>query len=251
MEQKGLNGNQLKVIAIIAMTLDHFTDVLFPGYPTEWYFLAIHLLGRLTAPIMWFFVAEGYHYTRDWKKYLGRLLGFAFLSHFAYNFAFGISFVPFRASVFNQTSVLWALALGLLALAISDGKFHWLQKQWQRALGVMGCCVLAFPANWSSPAVMAIVSMGSNRGNFKRQMAGMLLWAGVYALVYFLFIDRVYGILQLGVALTIPLLARYNGERGTCKWLPKFFYFYYPAHLFLCGLLRLALWGDVGVLVGA
>ena len=191
MRQKGLNANQLKVVAIAAMTLDHFTDVLFPGYPTEWYFLAIHLLGRLTAPIMWFFVAEGYHYTRDWKKYFGRLLGFALLSHFA------------------------------------------------------------FPANWSSPAVMAIVSMGSNRGNFKRQMAGMLLWAGVYALVYFLFIDRVYGLLQLGVALTIPLLARYNGERGRCRWLPKFFYFYYPAHLFLCGLIRLALWGNVGVLVGA
>ena len=36
MERKPLNGNQLKVIAMAAMTVDHVTCVLFPGYPKDW-----------------------------------------------------------------------------------------------------------------------------------------------------------------------------------------------------------------------
>ncbi|MBQ4179720.1 MAG: conjugal transfer protein TraX, partial [Ruminococcus sp.] len=58
-----LNANQIKLIAIIAMTIDHLTWALFPGLQTQWYVMALHIIGRLTAPIMWFFVAEGCHYT--------------------------------------------------------------------------------------------------------------------------------------------------------------------------------------------
>ena len=35
----------------------------------------------------------------------------------------------------------------------------------------------------------------------------------------------------------LPLLALYNGQRGRCRWLGKFFYYYYPAHMALIGLL--------------
>ncbi len=98
--------------------------------------------------------------------------------------------------------------------------------------------------------MLAIVEIGSNRGNFRKQMTGMMLWVSVYALVYLLFIDRVYGVLQLFTALTIPFLKGYNGERGSWKGMKWFFYLYYPLHLFLCGLIRLALHGDVGVLIG-
>ena len=59
--KKGLNSNALKVIAIIAMTIDHVVSVMFPNYPTDWWILLLHMIGRITAPIMWFFIAEGYH----------------------------------------------------------------------------------------------------------------------------------------------------------------------------------------------
>ena len=109
--RKTLNANQLKLIAMAAMTVDHVTWAVFPGYRTDWYIILLHIIGRMAAPIFWFFVAEGYHYTHDVKKYTLRLFLFAIISHFAYTFAFGIPFVPFRTTVFNQTSVIWALAL--------------------------------------------------------------------------------------------------------------------------------------------
>ena len=51
MGAKGLNGNQLKFIAIIAMTLDHIVGILYPDYPTTWWIVGCHIIGRLTAPM--------------------------------------------------------------------------------------------------------------------------------------------------------------------------------------------------------
>lgn len=247
MEQKTLNGNQLKIIAMTAMTIDHLTSVLFPDYPTDWRILLLHIIGRLAAPIFWFFIAEGYHHTHDWKRYAGRLLLFAVIGHFSYNFAFGIPFVPFKTSVFNQTSVLWSLFWGLIALVINDSSRL---KQWQKTLSIICITIITFCSDWSCIAVLAILQIGTNRDNFKKQMTGMMLWVSVYALVYFLFINPAYGILQLFTVLTIPLLKRYNGKPGKWTGMKWMFYIYYPAHLIVCGLVRIALYGNIGVMIG-
>lgn len=246
---KGFNSNQLKLFAIIAMTIDHLVSVIFPGYPKEWWIIALHIVGRLTAPTMWFMIAEGYFYTRNLKKYIGRLFLFAFISHFAYNFAFGIPFVPFQTSVFNQTSVIWSLAWAVVAIALSDPKRSKL-KQWQQTLLIMGICIITFCSDWSCIAVMAIIGIYYNRGNLKKQVMSMMSWVAMYALIYFLFIDKVYGILQLGVIICVPFIMNYNGERGKWKGMKWFFYLYYPAHLIVCGIIRLLLHGNVGVMIG-
>lgn len=247
MAKKGWNANQLKTFALAAMTLDHLTSVVFPGYPREPWILLAHVIGRMAAPVFWFFVAEGFYYTRDRKRYAARLFAFAIPSHFAYNFAFGIPFLPFQTTVFNQTSVIWALAWGMAALWVRQSPRF---REWQKTLLILAMTVIAFCADWSSIAVLAIVEIGRNRGNFRKQMTGMMLWVSVYALVYALFIDPVYGALQLFTGLTIPLLKSYNGEKGRWKGMKWFFYLYYPLHLFLCGLVRIGLHGNIGVMIG-
>ena len=247
-KQGGFNANQLKIIAILAMTADHLVSVIFPNYPKDWWILGIHILGRLTAPIMWFFIAEGYFYTKNLKKYAGRLFFFALISHFAYNFAFGVPFLPFQTSFFNQTSVIWSLAWGLIALAVSENPRL---KNWCKTLILLGICLITFCSDWSCIAVMAIVSLGQNRGNFKKQMAWMFFWTAIYAAVYVLFIDPVYGVIQLFTALSIPLLKQYNGTRGSWKGMKWFFYLYYPLHFILCGILRIVLYGNIGVMIGS
>lgn len=247
MNSRTLNGNQLKLIAMAAMTADHLTSVIWPGYPTAWWIVLIHILGRLAAPIFWFFIAEGYHYTHNRKTYALRLLAFAAVGHFTYNFAFGIPFIPFQTSVFNQTSVIWPLFWGLVALAIGDSDRL---RQWQKVLLTVGITVITFCADWSCIAVLAIMAMEENRGCFKKQMTGMMVWVSMYALVYAVFIHPVYGIIQLFVALTIPLLKCYNGERGRWKGMKYLFYLYYPLHLVICGIIRIVLHGNTGVMIG-
>ena len=73
--KKLLSANTIKLIAIAAMTLDHIAWWLFPGYPREALPLLLHMIGRITCPVMCYFIAEGYHHTRDIHRYTRRLFG--------------------------------------------------------------------------------------------------------------------------------------------------------------------------------
>jgi hypothetical protein len=247
---KGLTSNTLKMIALIAMTVDHLTSVIFPNYPTDIWIVLLHVFGRVAAPIFWFFIAEGYHYTRNVKKYIGKMFVFSVVSHFAYNFAFGISFIPFKSSVFNQTSIFWGFSLALTVLMIRDLKRP-LLKPYMKVITQSVCYILAFPADWSTPGVLTIISNSNNRGNFRAQMKNMMIYISVYASIYFIFVNKIYGLIQLMVILAVPLLKTYNGERGKMINLKWVFYIYYPLHLILCGIIRIMLHGNVGIMIGA
>ena len=244
--KKTLNGDQLKLIAILAMTVDHVTDLIYPGFPAVPAAILLHMVGRLTAPIMWFFISEGFHYTHDIKKYLLRLGGFAVISHFAYCFAFGIDPVPFRSGIFNQTSVMYPLFVGALVLWLQNSGVR--MREWQRTAAVFLLIWSAFPGDWSCIAVLSVVGMYRNRGDLKKQMTAILPWVLLYAAISFFFVDRAYGLVQPFVFLVYPLLKRYNGQRGRGKGMKWFFYLYYPAHLAVIGLLRILLYGHVPIL---
>lgn len=244
-KSKILNSNQLKLIAIIAMTVDHIAWAMFDGYPTALLPLVMHIIGRLTCPIMCYFIAEGYHYTRNINKYTFRLFAFAFVSHFAYIFASNDfvdfkSFIPFYYGNFlNQTSVMWSLAWGLVMLRIADSKRI---KSIYKVLLVILICIITLPSDWSCIAALCIMAIGTNSGDFRKQMSWMIFYVALYSLVYFFAIDKAYGILQMGVVLSIPVIAMYNGERGKNpkinKFMKWFFYIFYPAHLFAIGLIN-------------
>ena len=53
---------------------------------------------------------------------------------------------------------------------------------------------------------MIILSMYGDRENLVKQMKGMMFWIFIYALVSFLFVNKVYGMIQLFVILVYPLL---------------------------------------------
>lgn len=244
-KRKILNANQLKLIAIIAMTVDHIAWAMFDGYPTALLPLVMHIIGRLTCPIMCYFIAEGYHYTRNINKYTLRLFIFALISHFAYIFASNDfvdfrSFIPFYyGSFLNRTSVMWSLAWGLVMLRIADSKRI---KSINKVLLVILICIITLPSDWSCIAALCIMAIGTNRDDFRKQMFWMIFYVALYSLVYFFAIDKVYGVMQMGVVFSIPVIAMYNGSRGKNpkfnKFMKWFFYIFYPAHLFIIGLIN-------------
>lgn len=244
---KKLNSNHLKIIAIIAMTIDHIADLLYPGMPNIFISNVMHIIGRLTAPIMFFFICEGYHYTKDIKKYISRLFIFALISHFAYCFAFGINFIPFSTgNIFNQTSIMWTLAWAVVALHIVHGKNN--LKEWQKWLLIILINLITFSSDFSSIAVMTILFMYDRRGNLKSQMICMMAWLSLYALISYLFVSKTYGLIAMTAILVYSLLKNYNGQRGKVKWLKWFFYLYYPLHLIIIGALRLYMYGNIPLL---
>ena len=236
MQSAGLNKTQIQIIAVFAMTLDHIAWVLAPGYSYQWWALLFHMAGRITAPVMWFFIAYGYKRTKDLKGYALRLLAFAVISHFAYCIYTGISFIPLADSTFEQTSILWPLFSGLAGIYIADSEKL---KKWLKAVLILLLCAITFCADWSCISVLAIVWIHINKGSFKKQVLGILALAALSGIAIAVMADTVYGLLQLCVCLAFPLLKVYNGEKGKMPLCGYFLYIYYPAHLLLLGLLRL------------
>lgn len=180
---KKMDANTIKLIAVIAMTIDHVTWMIYPGYPKEFVPILLHIIGRLTCPIMCYFIAEGYHYTKNLNKYTVRLFLFAFISHFAYVFASmdfvnWKSFIPFYyGSVLNQTSVMWSLAWGLVMLRVVNSRS--VQKNTVKVILIVLICLISFPSDWSCVASLCILAFGTNRGKFKTQMLWMVFYVAI------------------------------------------------------------------------
>lgn len=244
--RKKFNANILKFIAIAAMSLDHIIWIIYPTYTTEIIPLMIHILGRITCPIMCYFIAEGFYYTKNIKKYLIRLFLFAIIAHIPYvlnsiNYTDWKSFIPFYyGNILNQTSVMWSLAWGLVMLLVDKcEKINIVLK----VIIILLICLITLPSDWSCIASLCVLAFGTNRGKFKVQMLWMIFYVFLYSIVYFFMLDKVYGIIQMGVVLAIPLLMMYNGQRGKNKTINNImkwgFYIYYPLHLLILGLLKL------------
>ncbi len=229
----GLTANWLKAAAIVTMALDHFASGFLPSGSVAW--LVLRTLGRLTMPIMCFFVAEGYRHTSSLRRYALRLLVFAAISHVPF-------VVYFDRDPLRETGVLWGLLMGLLALAL------WQQKRLPlplRAAGVGALALLATPADWGYISVFWVVCFGVFR---ERPRLQLLSFTAVGVVFYLLPVAGEvladpsallqYGY-RLGFLLPIPLLAAYRGAPGRRSTALKWgFYAFYPAHLLLLAALR-------------
>ena len=236
MTTKVLSGNALKVIAIVAMTIDHLAWMGIETYeqaetPAQ---IFLHVIGRLTAPMMIFFVAEGYYHTHDFRRYLRRLMTLAVVSHFAFCYFNMSSLNPLDNLLFNATSIAWPLMWGLILLKVWDTERMAL---WLKVAVTLAACLLTVTSDWSCAAPLAILMVGRSRGNFHKQMLWLMAIITLYAVAFFIFHSQTYGMVHMACWLVVPLLAMYNGQRGRWRWLGKFFYYYYPIHMALIGLL--------------
>ncbi len=105
----GLSANMLRLIAVLLMLSDHVwaTYMSFGDWMTY--------IGRMAFPIFAFQIAEGFVHTKNVKKYILRLLGFAVVTEIPFNLFYSSrTFNPYHQNV------LFTLLLGLLAIALID-----------------------------------------------------------------------------------------------------------------------------------
>lgn len=224
---RGLDALTLKIVAIVAMTVDHVGALLYPDA------LWLRVVGRLTMPIIAFLLVEGYHHTGNLTRYALRLLVFALIAQPIYRLAFP-----------HGLNVLFDLLVGLGVIWAYDRlRFIWLQ-----ALLLACVCVLSVVVvlDWWHLGVLMIFVFHRTRGQFTRTAVaiGLLLAANavVFAIASAKTGDPNYATINtinLGCLLALPVIHRYNGSRS--KDVRYLFYAYYPAHLLaLCGIR--ALW---------
>ena len=216
METKGLNSNQLKLLAVITMTIDHIGAYIFPGI------LWMRIAGRLAFPIFAFMVGQGAKHTRSLKRYWLTMAVSALICQ-------GVSTV-FRGDLYQCILVTFTLSLGVIFL-IKNAEERKTTAAWFGAVCGFGCVLLICKG---LPYLLPGFDVDYG-------LLGVLAPVAVY-----LAQDRHHGIFALGICLmgiagetywiqwlslaAIPLLLLYNGQRGkgNMKW---FFYIYYPAHL--------------------
>ena len=215
-----LNGTVLKIIAALFMVIDHAGYMFFPKV------IWIRKVGRISFPIFAFFIAEGFFYSKDRRRYLLRMLLFAVISELPFDLAF------FGKWYWKYQNVMFSFALAILALMIFE-KCRENGKWWGWALGLLGIGGCAWVSvllktDYSYYAVILVAVFYIFRG------AGRICSNGAGLL--FQVLDHPHDVQTWSILSFIPLML-YNGEKGPgLKWL---FYLFYPGHLLLMYGLRM------------
>lgn len=241
----GFTANTLKIIAIIAMAIDHIAWLFAP--PDSVISVVMHFIGRITGPTMFYFAAEGYRHTRNLNRYLGRLFVFALISYFPFIFCFsGGNLADMN---FLSLNVIFTIFLGVLAIRVRRE----IENPFLKVVLLGLLLILSIPCDWGTTGFLMIVTFDFYRGDLKKQAYAYILIAlldvGLIHMLTLPFYSLLNGegfalnfdyyrymVENLGVLIPILLLKNYSGERGggpRSRWI---FYIFYPLHLLLLGL---------------
>ena len=245
MKQKfSLDRTQLKLIAIISMVIDHVAWGFVETNSPLGQFM--HVLGRFTIPIMSFFIVEGFRKTRDLRQYFYRLAEGAALSIIPFYLFFGEEYG-------YRQNIIFDYLIGLSMLTILEKTK--LPKPVKGLLVALLFVVSATVGGWIITPSMFILAFYYGR-TFKEKakwfiaadlitvafLVSAILLNNEYHFSHYDWVwwDKFY---LLGFMLALPLLYLYNGEKGSDKPGSRFYYMFYPVHLLILWILKLALIG--------
>ena len=237
-----MSRETIKYIAMAAMLLNHIAIVFLE--PGTVLCEALTDVGYFTAAAMCCFLVEGYQYTHSKKNYALRLAVFAVLSEIPYCLAF------------TENGYLSFCGMNMMfTLLLCFGIVH-VMNTMPKGSGRTGLlsalALLSLISDWALAApvfTIWFVQAGKDRKVIRNAFGKAMLLFGIWNLPQNLQMYPVrealvrtlcctFGIGAAGICITFF----YNGkqmERGQkfSKW---FFYLFYPVHLLILGVLRIA-----------
>ena len=231
-------------------------------------YVVCRVVGRLTAPVMCFFLAEGFLKTSSHRKYVLRLAAFAVISQAPYALAHhgaeilgtgnaaAVLLLFFLLPDFNMIA---ALLLSFLALLAYD-RLRFSPLRWVLIIILI---LASIPCDWGVFCPLFVLCFHIFRANRQKQLRSFSIIAAILILLNIGFLASngrpwYAELWQLGMFAFIPVIGLYDGtlgapqdapaERGvpaaqtgarsafTRKWA---FYIIYPAHLLVFFLIRL------------
>lgn len=257
--KKGLSSSTLKIIAIIAMLIDHIGAVLLTRIMMQrglgeiaqmdietqfawlgangglYYFTMLIRLtvGRIAFPIFCFLLTEGFTRTRDVRKYAIRLGLFALISEIPFDLATSGVILEFR-----HQNVFFTLFLGLLVM-IGISKVE--KQSWNKAVKVIlsAVAIIAGMAvagmlrtDYDALGVLLIVALYV----FRKKKSWQTVAGCVVLCIGTPLLMGIGGLFSEFLAvLAFIFIGLYNGERGLK--LKYVFYLFYPVHLLILQLI--------------
>lgn len=264
LHRQGLTSTQLKLIALICMTLDHTAKVigqyglmiLVPKASlaaTANVCAVLEAVGRLAFPLFAFLLSQSAAKTRSMPKFILRLTLFAVLSepvfwyaNYGYNQAFAVFWK--HVSGLNLNNVFWTFVLAAGVIYTHQRLQRRNFRCWQLWFTL---CFLAgvLTAEWigcdyGGMGVMLVVGLYLCK-TAPQKMAVVIAWSLLLYAFGQAFNGRGFNWWQVSVhswlnclmsMLSCVLIWWYNEQRGRgLKWL---FYFYYPGHFMVLAVVR-------------
>lgn len=227
----------LKIIAVVTMTCDHFSDLVFKNISF------LNYIGRIAFPIFAYQISEGYIHTHNLKKYFIKLGIFALISQ--------IPFMLFISSFSKgfHLNIFFTLLLGLTSITIYEklNQVKCTTNSTHIILQILGICIAFVISALASFTkcdygyfgvliifffyffrnkrflmnttfiILAIMHYGENM--LFSSMSNTYLWLTVFTIVPLFFINL------------------YNHKKG--KDTKYFLYIFYPLHLLIFYIIHL------------
>ena len=206
-----IDRSVLKWIAVLTMVIDHVGAILFPDQ------IWMRVIGRVAFPVYAYCLAEGFRYTSDYRRYLGRLALFAILSEIPFDLAFYC--VPFS---FAHQNVFFTLTLGLILLWVLE-RFREQLLLCAGAFAVLCFLAQALHMDYGAGGLLMVFA-------FYLAQQGTSPWIG-WGIFVFINLFGYAGGVQWAAILALLPIGLYSGKAG--KKNQRFFYWFYPLHLLL------------------
>ncbi len=267
----GFTSYSLKVLALLLMTLDHIYYYLGSGIlPIPHIFT---LLGRISAPLFLFAMAEGFSHTHDRMAYLKRLYLASVLMSVGNDLVNSFLPHPNGAMVINgMFATLFIVGLYIWAIELLLGNIK--KKNWKNigiALAMLlipigsGIGVTLYMGNTASVSPIgrivfqALYTLVPSPIFVEGSVYWVFLGTGFYFLrnkkiglsVFYVLMSGFFFFTAAGegmtyenlfilndqwfMVLSLPFILLYSGQRG--KKMKYFFYMYYPLHVYVLVLL--------------
>lgn len=242
---KFISSFTLHILAMAFMLTDHLYATFFSNYSIMTY------IGRLAFPIFAFMIAEGFHHTKDRKKYLKRMLFFALITEIPFNMV-----VSSRYFNYTHQNVLFTFLFAIIALCIFEKlKNESLPKQivfypltiiFFYILGIISFCDY-YGAGVVTVLLFYFTRCDSETPRKEKYIKKLLQIAGIYYINFEvlggLVIPVSIGNIQFefpvqGFAIfSLIFIFLYNGKQGPYnKFIKYSYYLFYPLHLLILGI---------------
>ena len=239
-----LTSFALHIMAMVFMIFDHLWGV----FATDGY-LWMTCIGRLTYPIFAFMIVEGYFHTKNLKKYVLRLLIFAWISEIPFNLVMSSSWIaPLHPNV------LWTFLIGILLIFLNEKankKALWVRILVFIGTALLGCLlgIITF-VDYNHGGVLIILMFYVFR---ERKWWALL---GQIVCLYFISVEVISGqfipielfgktfelVVQSFCVLALIPIWLYQGKQGPYNKAIRYLYYgFYPAHLLLFALIRMVM----------
>ncbi len=211
------------------MLIDHTAVLLLPPekYPTlTILYVIMRTIGRIAAPVMFYFLVEGYIHTSSRMKYIIRLLSFGIFSQVPY------SLVRYREMSWDNLNVMFTLFMSFVMMVIVDK----VENKVLRRIVVATIMFLTVFSDWGVMGPFMVWLFYIYHEDRKKQLISYksLSIAQILMSIFMMISGALVwyeSIWQIGMILPVILIYPYNGEAGRKNIINKWsFYLFYPLH---------------------